>query len=287
MAPGCCFFLTSVSYNSAIFSTTAGYSYTIFAGPNPIGKSGPLNITTSGLSDEVQANLRRFYNDARNGSDEYELVDGSECINAYATTYQTKYGDVLLIPPTDNDTNQYAVVDGQSVFDPSSYTSSPGPSGDPFQWLCPPAPNASCSSYVPSLQSQADQGNWIVHVDSGDYHADSCLVRKVPELCKLQYSLALTITVIVANIIKGVIMLYMAITAAEPPMLTTGDAVASFLHQPDSITLRKCLVTEKEFQLKNRGPLHGKPYEPLAYSAKPKRWCSAVSRSRWWIISLM
>lgn len=214
-------------------------------------------------------------------------MGGSECINAYATTYQTKYGDVLLIPPTDNDTNQYAVVDGQSVFNPSSYTPPPNLYGDPSQWLCPPAPNDSCSSYVPRLQSQADQGNWVVHVDSGDYRVDSCLVRRVPELCKLQYSLALTVAVIVANIIKGVIMLYMAITAAEPPMLTTGDAVASFLHQPDSITLRKCLVTEKEIQLKNRDPLHGKPYEPLSYSAKPKRWYFAVSRSRWWIISLM
>lgn len=261
----------------------------IFAGPDPTGQSGQPNITTNGFSDEAQASLRRFYNDARDGSSEYEHMDSSECINAYATTYQTKYGDVLLIPPTDNGTNQYAVVDSQSVFDPPSYITGPFLKGDPFQWLCPASPNKPCSSYVPSIQSQADQGNWVVHVDSGDYRANSCLVRKVPELCKLQYSLALTITVIVANVIKGVIMLYMAITSAEPPMLTTGDAVSSFLHQPEDVTQRKCLVTQKQFQIYNHYPLHGKNIfdKPVAYSAKPKRWYTVVSLPRWIIISLM
>ncbi|KAL2824888.1 hypothetical protein BDW59DRAFT_172616 [Aspergillus cavernicola] len=271
-------------YNSTIFSTTAAYPYNVFAGHGSLGNE-TAPFLAGGVSNEDERAFQRLYQEA--GSGYLKRLDTSECINAYAITYQTKYGDLLLVTEDVNTTNQYDMVGFQSVYDPYAGLQ-PLPLGDPYEWLCPPNPNSSCSTYVPSIQSQAEKNNWVVYRNSGTYRVDSCLSGRLPEHCKLQYSLPLTIVVIVVNFIKSAIMCYMAVKTTEPPMLTTGDAITSFLKLPDKRTLGRCLVPGTEVRrIFSRYNVPRRHCRPSAYDKTPKPWYSAVSHRKWVVILIL
>lgn len=205
-------------------------------------------------------------------------LDATDCITAYATTYQTKHGGLILITEDVNATSGYERVGFQDVYVPSQQTP---PGGDPYRWLCPENPTNWCSTYLPSLYSEAEQDAWVVHGESRNYTVTSCLSAPVPEHCKLQYSLPLTITVIVVNFIKAAILCYMSVTTSELPLLTTGDAVASFLHRPDARSLGRCLMSARKVKAVHDGyALRNLHHWPLVYKARRKRWYSAVSHGR-------
>jgi hypothetical protein len=138
------------------------------------------------------------------------------------------------------------------------------------------------------MYASAEKGNWVVYGTIGNYTVDSCLSAPLPEHCKLQYSLPLTIVVIVVNAIKAIILCYMAIATSETPMLTTGDAVASFLQQPDKKSLGKCLMPGMEIQeIPSTSIVPKKRCCPMAYDSTRKRWYSAVSRGKWTLVGFL
>jgi hypothetical protein len=110
----------------------------------------------------------------------------------------------------------------------------------------------------------------------------------LPQRCKLQYSLPLTIVVIVVNAIKAAILCYMALTTTEFPMLTTGDAVVSFLQQPDRHTMGRCLMSGMETRQIHSGyTVSGQRDWPVAYENNRKKWYSAVSRAKWALVAIL
>ena len=52
---------------------------------------------------------------------------------------------------------------------------------------------------------------------------------KMPQHCALQYSLLFTVLAVAANLIKTSILMYMWLGLSNVPLLTIGDAIASFL----------------------------------------------------------
>lgn len=85
---------------------------------------------------------------------------------------------------------------------------------------------------------QSQSGNWtVVRTPSFqllDPVADVtdiqyCFSRPVEEHCKLQFSLAIMIVVIVCNLMKTICMSLSAWKQDPEPPVTLGDAVASFL----------------------------------------------------------
>jgi hypothetical protein len=139
-----------------------------------------------------------------------------------------------------------------------------------------------CAADLLRIQLEVDLYSWNVEGLYGRYLVHSCLVEKVPGKCKLQYSLPLIIAVIVANAIKAIIMCCITVTTTDVPLLTIGDAVASFLHQPDKCSLGRCLVSRDELSGSYAGGWIASDFvRPMPFSATQKRWYSAVHRYEW------
>lgn len=81
-----------------------------------------------------------------------------------------------------------------------------------------------------------------------------CLAVRPPENCKLHFSLYLGIVVVASNALKLGLMCSVAfvIDIEDEPLTTMGDAVASFLKDPDVTTKNMCNLARKDFQARHK-----------------------------------
>lgn len=102
-----------------------------------------------------------------------------------------------------------------------------------------------------------------------------------------QFSLGILIAVIVMNSIKAGCMFWTLRRHREPTLITFGDALASFLDQPDRCSEGRCLLSKsdlarasspwKSSSVSARNKPSPRPYETLFR----RRWFSAASQKRW------
>ena len=85
-----------------------------------------------------------------------------------------------------------------------------------------------------------------------DVPIDYCISQKVEPHCKLSLSTTLMAVVVVMNAMKAACMFWILLKVKVQPLTTFGDAVASFLNQPDKLTSGRCLMSKKDV---GRGPL--------------------------------
>lgn len=202
------------------------------------------------------------------------------CLTAYATTYQTAYGSLLLVSNDIGKENEYFTIDHQGVFNPQAYKKSRPPEADPYRWLCPKQGSYNtqdCRNFVPDIRAQIAEGNWTVHT----HHVDYCLAEVAAPHCKLQYSLPLMIVVVTFIAIKATAICYVSFTK-DVPILTVGDAVSSFINKPDKLARGQCLISMTEVRERLEGAYPEWPhYDNLRFDDKPKQWLSAVPWGRW------
>jgi hypothetical protein len=265
--------LTRDRYNSTVFYTTSAYGYDVFVGrESPVAKSfGTLGGPYQG------AFFARFLAAARNGS--LETLTASECFNAYDTTYQDNHGLLILLSGDVQNRSDYSWVTTEDVYTPMK-------DQYPHNWMCWPdlatCPASGCPQVSPCSAAEAALGQWTVR----GYTVNSCLSQRVPQYCRLQYSLPLTIVVIVANLVKAVVLFYMSFNESNPPMLTTGDAVASFLKKPDTFTLGRCLLSARDVR-DSAYSSDKHRYKSLAFQGERRKWYASVQRREWVSILLL
>ncbi|KAE8383704.1 hypothetical protein BDV26DRAFT_299275 [Aspergillus bertholletiae] len=265
-----------ILYNSTIFAITSANSYRVFVGPEGLEKLDVGNITShdSGTANDV---LLRLHAEAQNGT--LHHLNISQCVNAYATDFQTAYGSVVLVTNGTSGTDQYQSIQQQDTFLPVENFRG-GPS-DPYRWVCLSNSNAAiqggrtCNQLLSGVKDEASKGNWYVY----GYQVRYCLAEQPPQRCKLEYSLPLAIVVIVFNLVKAVIIGYTAASATKKPILTTGDAVASFMQRPDEFTRGQCLLTRESIGMQPYRP----SYKSTTFDSTPKRWRAAVSGKRYFL----
>lgn len=169
---------------------------------------------------------------------ELKRFNNRECISNYATGLQTNYASLLLVTDEFNS----ATADFGNLKDNCA------PETDPYRWICTgynsTASDRSCTSLVPQMLADPDTGvvnNYSLH--STDLKVKYCLSESILERCTVEYSLPLILVVIIANIIKTVILWGITITMADTPILTTGDAISSFIKTPGDTTRGQCLLS--------------------------------------------
>ncbi|KAF6824089.1 hypothetical protein CPLU01_11018, partial [Colletotrichum plurivorum] len=100
--------------------------------------------------------------------------------------------------------------------------------------------------------------------------------QRTEEHCKLLFSRSLCWLITSLNLLKCVLMLFVAFgTDEELPLLTLGDAVASFMEEEDMFTENMCLASKSQAGTKNWDKI------ALPYEAKSRRKFAAASRIRW------
>ena len=130
----------------------------------------------------------------------------------------------------------------------------------------------SCETGVDDGKRDIPDGDWVVrgHTITG------CRGQKTQKKCKLQFSVGILAVVIVANLLKAISMVMAAFRMKTVPLVFMGDAIESFLKEPDITTLRRCLadktMAESSWELRPTP----KPYAPEQW-----RWWHAPSKRRW------
>ncbi|MCJ1470576.1 hypothetical protein MMC07_009222 [Pseudocyphellaria aurata] len=301
-------------YNSVIFSSISTNNYVALAvnsafvdAPhvNNVNISGyPFDDVRSGLPfyDVTSHNRSSYYNEfniqakaiglykaARNSS--LQLLNNSACIQAYAHDYLSDRSDLLLVTSANSTSipTLFSTVTVNSVGTNEEIACVP----DMYFWICA---NPRCSDLCQSHLSEvlADAEHWSLNPYAfymAALKVKYCLSQQTQEHCKLQFSLQIMIVVIVINTLKMVLMLYAVFGLKETPLMTIGDAVASFLNEEDLTTKGRCLVSKFDIKAnKLRWQYRdGESNAPVAKEWMPTkvRWSRAVSRTRWCSCGLM
>ncbi|KAK7742373.1 hypothetical protein SLS53_004518 [Cytospora paraplurivora] len=135
------------------------------------------------------------------------------------------------------------------------------------------------------------------------YEVDHCLVQtpaRSSSICRFQYSPWIMWIVCSINLVKASVMLWVWLLrkwqedakgeSQNQVLYTLGDAVASFMRNPNSGRRVSCLATKQHFlsrrpwknRLVKQWPVP--PREPQQWVAESKRWAQAASLKRWLVL---
>jgi hypothetical protein len=156
---------------------------------------------------------------------------------------------------------------------------------DSYSWICSDEldmdVSTKCSNFIDYIQSASD--DWkvgspddYVFFASPTYPIDYCLSEKSDPSCKVQFILAIAIVVTILNFFKVILIFYTALGTKENPLLTMGDAVASFLEQKDETTKGMCLLSVRDVKAHDQYFLAG----PQAWNGGQRRFKDVTSRTR-------
>ncbi|KAF9883636.1 hypothetical protein FE257_003108 [Aspergillus nanangensis] len=119
-----------------------------------------------------------------------------------------------------------------------------------------------------------------------DYSLDSCIVITADKTCELLYSPLVSLVIALTTFAKVVAMVLAARLGRSrpPPLLTIGDAIASFIAKPDPTTARLCWASRRDFSPKHWKVPHGASVPESDHQwkklSRPKRWMEAPSIMR-------
>lgn len=83
-----------------------------------------------------------------------------------------------------------------------------------------------------------DPKNWSVFSKtSSDAQISHCMANKAQEHCKVRFNMPLMVAVIACNLVKVICMAIIGWKLDPRPLVTIGDAIASFLDSPGTYTL--------------------------------------------------
>ncbi len=229
----------------------------------------PINLSPDDLEfPDVAVVYESLRQQATNGTmKRYEAVD---CMTAFATTFVNRYSEVLLVTnstDTDSDVHDQVWIDTSQI---------------PYAWICGDSyssqPYLDKSAMCTRATAIANVSRWELTGRPINY----CMVNEVSLECKLNFSLPSMMVVIIANIFKISIMSIIAFTYRTNPLATIGDALSSFLQEPDTATRNMCLATNSSFKSKDWTSQH-----PVLWQPKRRRWFEAASIGRWCICNIL
>ncbi|KAF2683140.1 hypothetical protein K458DRAFT_390412 [Lentithecium fluviatile CBS 122367] len=236
-------------YNSAVFSSIAANDYFALSVSESFIKDPECFNCDSvkGPWSMKSAPVRRMWEKARDNT--LDNLTNIECIEQYAVMLQSKRRNVLLVGSDDKFPPANESGSGGSRVYAIDYVSANNaalPEHAPymFNWICSMPNNFDsygrerCLDKLDDVKSASD--SWTVL-----FPVDYCLSERTGH-CKLQYMPSITILVTVLNLFKAVLIFYTAFGIAEEPLMTMGDAVASFLKKEDLTTKGMCLLSMRE-----------------------------------------
>ncbi|KAH6879494.1 hypothetical protein B0T10DRAFT_412983 [Thelonectria olida] len=246
-------------YNSVVSFETGVSRYTVYA-----ARWKDLNDPDFEFETELYQALKTSLN-------EYERLENEECITNYARKLMSDRGEVILIlDPSipDNKTGDIHIWGG----DPLSS------SGTAYDWIC----DGSTQEVTTCDVSSVDPENWkvnagAVHVEGEERYmrVDYCLSKPVSEHCRLILSIPLLAIVVGCNVLKLVGLALTWLSLDKKPLLILGDALASFLEDPDPATEGQCLLSKP-----SRQPVSWEA-GPRVWLPKKHRWATSVSPRRY------
>lgn len=274
-------------YNSTVFPTRSTRSFSVFVVSDSFLEGAPFSTNLHGYTvdrPEVKSFQDRL-RDLQQNTTSWTKLDNEACVKAYSPSIISSRADVVLVSSTPNSTNSllsmYADVQAQII---STSTL------DSLGWMCsiPAFPNDGLCPNFQTVKNPRDWSIWI-YADGRLYGpapiatpVQYCLSQPVQDHCKLQFSLAIMIIVILCNLVKAICMGFIVWKRDPEPLVTLGDAIKSFLNQPDPATEGNCVVGKSRFE---KSKVWGRL--PSMWVAGPIRWFRAASIRRWLVCNTL
>ncbi|KAI3320908.1 hypothetical protein HD806DRAFT_505316 [Xylariaceae sp. AK1471] len=148
----------------------------------------------------------------------------NECIDTFGSGSSETWGDVILVYSTQNP-HLFSTTRLKEPLIASRISYLPSVNKDPWRWMC----GITDQETPCDAQTILESGRWTVD----GLTISRCLARKFPELCELNVSLAILIVVLIGVSVKLIAIVFAVTLGRNRSLLTIGDAVASFLEDPD------------------------------------------------------
>lgn len=270
--------LTRHRWNSAIFTSIPVTAYVAAITTNDYLTSDAIwNGTASDRSLQIRG---------RN----FERLNTSACIQRYIEPLAAMK-DVIVVTNAKNDS--YSFNDGSSLFE----TINSPPENQGFSWTT--APVWMCLLYTEARSvTHVGSGctietlrpylnNWTLSLDLARGKAilpvEYCLsdgVGDQSDHCDLHFSPVIMALVCAFNLVKCVLVSYTAFIsgrAKRQTLITLGDAIHTFLEQPDENTKNMCLSSRFDFGKIDWGPPGGK----AKWQPQRRFWFQGAPWARW------
>jgi hypothetical protein len=225
----------------------------------------------------------------------YEMISNEQCIERYSSSIVTGSGNVVAITAEETPLNdtvfQYSGMYGTgsrtvlTFFEP--FQGIPGIIALTVEgslgnfWVCADyvkevdfitGQYAESSCDINSLRRSPD--DWTITGRRIAY----CLSERATERCRLQFSVVIFWVVVLCNALKAGSMFWVFFRLRDEPLVTLGDAVASFLNSPDPYTKGQSQLAKSDVVGKLWRP--GNP-DPRPWYPRKLFWFRSASRTRW------
>lgn len=224
----------------------------------------------------------------RKDSSSFQALEPRACIDAYANTYISDRRHVVLISPWINSSSEFPDAYTEEIERVQSNSSLHWItfSSDQYElynkldrygWLCGHwgRGNPACTNDRAQLYASK---SWTIF----GWPVSSCVSQTVPDSCSVNFHLGIAIVVILANFGKTICIAAVCLFLVDQPMLTIGDAVASFMHRPDPTTAGSSLYDRTEIRNRWESSLRSQNCVPSkAYRPKRQRRWRAVGWKSW------
>ncbi|CAG8135921.1 unnamed protein product [Penicillium salamii] len=244
-----------VLYNSIVFESLGTNEFAMFIGPHDLTSQNVMSLTTPGLENCFVPSHGLGINDREIGSvsweeyssaiarGDYKPLTLEECrsITENSNAAGTKVLTVLV--------KELSVEDG-------------GDRAILGTGLTGGFPNSKSHLFLNSEQSLAIEGGALsdpISTAVSVFTSQECLEISAEEKCQLLLSPAICIVVALTAAVK-VIAMFLAARISRSrsvPLLTVGDAVASFMTRPDLTTMGFCWMSKKDVHCGVWKPVRG------------------------------
>ncbi|KAH6616882.1 hypothetical protein C7974DRAFT_53732 [Boeremia exigua] len=117
---------------------------------------------------------------------------------------------------------------------------------------------------------------WLARPTHTSFHVNYAFARVRPYASKVQIGLPFLAVVILSNMVKIVGIFLTIRTCSSGHIFTVGDAVATFLGNPEVITKGKCMLSQRELSKQCETP------RPQPWHVKKKQILSTLGGKRAW-----
>ena len=268
-----------------VYQSVYAFDYAVFSATEDMVSP---NATTKDLGVSLLSNASSTNHFATTAKEMYAMAvagklsrrEPGDCMRDYAKTFQTTQGSLILITAnTSGVPYSYGYDNLQSMSVPCY------PDANPFAWVCGGFQRV-CNETIFCAQgvSQLDPADWRPFGSKVAY----CLSEQPEQQCSVEFGLQLAIVVMACIFSKAIALLCTFLFVKENPILTVGDAVASFLERGDETTAGMCLMNkdsiswwQHESTILRNVPVKS-PTVFWLFQRSRKRWHQVVSRARWW-----
>lgn len=263
------------SYNSAVFTVFREFEYLPILVTRPFIENDQMPVFDQDMNPK---NTTRYYGDPEEGTLEafrlrelhkrgnLEHLETLQCIDAYAKESHSR-GSVLVV---ESNNTIAAIHTTAGVYS--------------HNWVCPDSdPDIPCEMTNGISGYKKDVSAW--RPLNAKQPIAYCLSESPADACRIESSMQIMWIIVVINFVKVVTMFCVAQFVRQNPVLTVGDAIASFLEEPDPCTVGMCLKSKEDFKIhrktagkwQNLASVYLARRQKMFASASAWRWCFSIA----------